>query len=222
MDDELQHGKYDPHRLIFHMCLVGVSICAIGISISLIAFFQQLGWDIFTLHVDALGDYLRSPLAFLFNVCLMLAGACFVLAMYGLHLVRYDRITSLLAASGALCGITVMLLGAYPFNDQPIHYMIMTGFICTSMLMFGVLFIYHFSRPHLCPGFLGVISFMGIIASILLLWEWELEPNRTSTLCQNVGFCYLAFLMWLHTFLTMLVAFGLAIMARRLVAATAH
>ncbi|MGI2258822.1 hypothetical protein [Shewanella sp. GXUN23E] len=219
MDDEIQHGKYDPHRLIFHMCLVGVSICVIGISISLIAFFQQLGWGIFGLHVDALGDYLRSPLAFLYNVCLLLAGACFVLAMYGLHLVRYDRFTSLLAASGALCGISVMLLGAYPFNDQPIHYMVVIGFICTSMLMFGVLFIYRFSRPQLCPGFLGVISLLGIIASILVLWE--LEPNRSSTLCADVGFCYLAFLMWSHTFLTMLVAVGLALMARRLVAAAA-
>ena len=218
-DEDLQHGKYDPHRLIFHMCLVGVSVCAIGMIVSLYAFFQQMGWGIFSLHVDALGDYLRSPLAFLYNVCLLLGGACFILAMYGLHLVRYDRMTSVLALSGMICGVTVMLLGVYPFNDQPAHHLVVMAFICSSMLMFGVLFLYRFSRPHICPSFLGIISMIGFLSSILVLWE--LEPNRQSSLCDNSKFCYLAAMMWTHTFATMLTAVGLAMMAKRLVEASA-
>ncbi|MCL2912503.1 hypothetical protein L2725_01675 [Shewanella corallii] len=217
-DEDIHHGKYDPHRLIFHMCLVGVSICALGMAATLYAFFQELGWGIFSLHVDALGDYLRSPLAFIYNVCLLLAGACFVLAMYGLHLVRYDRFTSLLALSGMLCGVTIMLLGVYPFNDQSAHHLVVIAFISSSMLMFGVLFLYRFARPQICPPLLGVISLVGFVSCLMVLWE--LEPNRQTSLCEDGKPCYLAMLMWTHTFATMLTGIGLAMMARRLIAAT--
>lgn len=213
--NEEQHGRYDPHRLIFHMCLVGVSICALGMTATLYAFFQELGWGISRLHVDALGDYLLSPLAFLYNVCLLLGGACFILAMYGLYLVKFDKFTMLLSLTGAICGISIMSLGIFPFNDQPMHHYAVIAFIYTSLLMFCTLFIYRFQRPQLCPLPLGIVSLIGLLSCILVLWE--IDPGRETTMCEQDGICSLALLMWVHTLMTMLTGIGLALMARRMI-----
>lgn len=214
-DDDIQHGQYDPHRLIFHMSLVGVVICALGILATMIALSNRIGWQIFNLHIDVLGDYLRSPLAYLYNVSLLLAGGCFVLAMLGLYLLRHNRFTLMLSLAGTTVGVGIMLLGVYPYNDTAAHHMAVTFFICTTMVLFSLLVLCRFSHPYLCSPGLWLASLLGIAASVLLLMELAPEALLQHQ-CPAYQWCYTALLMWWHTLMTMAAGIGLALMARRL------
>lgn len=220
LESEINQAQYDPHRLIFHMSLGGVFICLIGILLTVIALFQKIGLLIFFVHVDSLGDYLFSPLAYVYNVCLLLAGACFMSAMVGLYLLRYNSFILVLSISGGLTGALTSMLGIFPVNDAVAHHIIVVLFVCSTLIMFCLLVFCKFKYPKWCPLWLFVISILGVIETSLYLSQ--LDPTSVlHHVCMIPYFCALSSLAGLHTLLTLCGGIGLAMFAKKLLIASA-
>ena len=215
LESEINQAQYDPHRLIFHMSLGGVLICCVGIFFAVLALTQKIGWQIFFIHVDVLGDYLISPLAYVYNICLLLAGACFMLAMFGLYLLRYNRFSLILSLSGGVTGFFTSMLGIYPYNDTLAHHIAVVLFVCSTLVMFCLIVFCKIKYAKLCPKFLWIVSVIGIIVSTFYLIK--LNPNQViNHICPAPDFCQLASLAGLHTLLTLFGGIGLAMLAKNL------
>ncbi|QSX36519.1 MULTISPECIES: DUF998 domain-containing protein [Shewanella] len=216
-EERTGYGQYDPHRLVFHMSIGGVSICALGMFIALFGVFQQQGWETLNLRVDRLGDYLSSPMAYVYNISLLFAGVSFITAMLGLYNLRYNEFSRYLAIVGACAGLGIMLIGIYPYNDAMPHRLVSLFFVLSSLAMFVLLILTRINHKHLCNLPLFYVAIVGLLATLTLLAQ--IDPAtfdyRPCPVGQNP--CFLALSLWLHTAMTMLAGLGLALVARHLV-----
>lgn len=209
------NNQYDAHRLIFHMSIGGVLICALGLLVAVIGVYQDIGLNIINLRIDKLGDYLSSPLAYVYNIGLLFSGASFTLAMFGLYLLRYNTMTHYLALSGGCAGIGISLLGIYPYNDPTPHRLAAIFFIASTLIMFLLLVFTRRRYPWLCNFPLFIVSLLGVCFSITLFMQMD-SNSLDYRECTAGAFCYPAFNLWIHTLLTMLAGIGLAITAKNL------
>ncbi|MBT1443744.1 hypothetical protein KJI95_04285 [Shewanella sp. JM162201] len=218
MSDEQRtdFSEFDPHRLVFHMSIGGVMICAFGMSLSILAVLGDIGWQIINLRIDRLGDYLSSPLAYVYNICLLFAGASFVIAMLGLFSLRYNSFSRYIAIIGGCTGLSIMLLGIYPFNDPESHRLAAVFFLFCSLAMFLMLALTRRNHRELCSAPLCLTALMGLISCIGLLMQLDLNTLDYRPCGELTEFCPVAFAMWIHTSATMLAGIGLALMARTL------
>lgn len=215
--DKNDFGQFDPHRLVFHMSIGGVMICAFGAMLSIWSVIGTLGWDIINLRIDKLGDYLSSPLAYVYNICLLFAGASFVIAMLGLFSMKYNRFSRYISIIGGCTGLGIMLLGIYPFNDPVSHRMAALFFVTSSLAMFVLLILTRHNNKELCSIPLFVTAIVGLASSIGLLAQINPETLDYLPCGPLEEFCPVAFTMWIHTSATMLAGIGLALMARSLI-----
>ncbi|EDQ02085.1 hypothetical protein [Shewanella benthica] len=103
---------YDLHRLVVLMILVGAAVTSVGISISVWAEYQDIGMQVFFRRSDFLGDY--SPLAYVFNMSLIIAGSCILLAMYGLYLLKLGDFSHFLSITGSWVACLLCSLVSFP------------------------------------------------------------------------------------------------------------
>ncbi|WP_372871182.1 hypothetical protein [Shewanella sp.] len=215
--DKNDFGQFDPHRLVFHMSIGGVLICAFGAAVSFFAVFGNIGLDVLNLRIDKLGDYLSSPLAYVYNICLLFAGASFLIAMFGLFGIRYNNFSRYIAIIGGCTGLGIMLLGIYPINDPESHRLAALFFVTSSLAMFVLLIFTRRSNRELCSWPLCLIAIIGLIASIALLAQINPDTLDYAPCGPLSEFCPVAFTMWIHTSATMLAGIGLALVARSLI-----
>lgn len=218
---DTDHHQYDPHRLIFHMSLAGVLICAMGLCIALIAMFQHIGFDIINLRIDKLGDYVTSPYAYVYNIGLMCSGASFMLGMYGLYLLKFDRLSHALSIAGMSSGIGISLIGIFPYNDTFAHNLAALFFLLSTLAMFSLLVVAHKVSPRLCNRPLASVSMLGIILTSLLFAQ--IDPQTLDYVqCDPNVLCWPAITIWLHTVMTMFAGIGLALTAKAMANFAAH
>lgn len=215
--DSNDYGQFDPHRLVFHMSIGGVMICAFGAAVSIMSVLGTLGWQVINLRIDRLGDYLSSPLAYVYNICLLFAGASFVIAMLGLFSMRYNSFSRYIAIIGGCTGLGIMLLGIYPYNDPDSHRLAALVFVTSSLAMFVLLIFTRRNNQELCSLPMFFVALVGLASSIGLLAQIDPQTLDYMPCGPLEELCPVAMTMWIHTSATMLAGIGLALMARSLI-----
>ncbi|MBO2599672.1 MULTISPECIES: hypothetical protein [Shewanella] len=210
-----QYHKQDPQRLAFMMSLVGVSIAALGMASSFWAAYDNLGSAIFSMRMDRLGDYLSSPLAYVYNISLLLGGACFILAMGGLWWQKHSAAAGLLSRSGIAVGLGIVALGVFPYNELFAHQLAAIFFIASTLVMFTLCCYCFVSHRALCNLPLCLFSLLGIMSAIGLLSQLQ-WPSMNYASCSVQTLCPSVWFMWLHSIATVFAGLSLSATVYRL------
>ncbi|MCE9679315.1 DUF998 domain-containing protein [Shewanella sp. AS1] len=215
--------NYDFHRMVVIAILAGAFISALGISITFMAKFAQIGPLVFNQRPDYLGNYIDSPLAYIFNMGLIVAGLCILLAMYGLQQLRLAEIGKYIAMSGYLVGMFVILIGIYPINYLFEHRLFSTGFLIATLLLYVLTLCARLNHKQLCSRPLFVVSLLGFLAaaSLTALLDWQTLDFYPCP-HQSQRFCLVSFVMWCQTSLVVIWCITLAIGIKKLARQSYH
>ncbi|WP_223292993.1 MULTISPECIES: DUF998 domain-containing protein [Shewanella] len=209
--------QYDLHRLVILMILVGASVTSIGISISVWAEYQNIGFQVFFRRSDFLGDYIHSPLAYVFNMSLIIAGSCILLAMYGLYLLKLGDFSHFLSITGSWVGLSIILIGVFPINFLDEHRLVSTSFLLATFVLHLFTISTRFTHKEICSKPLFILAIFGFISATGLIYQLDWSTlDFTPCLHQNGEVCWVAINMWLQTNITMLWCVMLALNIRKI------
>ncbi|MFT5704644.1 MAG: hypothetical protein ACI8SK_000592 [Shewanella sp.] len=213
--------RYDLHRLVVLLILVGAFISATGISISVWAEYQQIGVDVFFRRADFLGNYIHSPLAYIYNLSLVIAGSCILLSMYGLYRLKLGYYSHYIAVAGFWVGLSIILIGVYPINYLDEHRLVSTSFLVGTFVLFLLTNIMRFIHKDVCSNTLFTVSIFGFISATGLLYQLDWQTLDFFP-CNHLHkkFCWVAFNMWFQTSITMLWCVILALTIKKLASNT--
>ncbi|MCH1926630.1 hypothetical protein L9G74_17565 [Shewanella sp. C32] len=204
----------DLTRFAYYFAVIGVAIAVLGIFVSVFAAFHFHGIDAINMRIDKLGDYLSSPMAFVFNISLLLCGGFFALAMSVLIGQKYSVSTNILALFGIITGAGLVVAGLYPFNELRPHQIGELIYVSGSILVFSMLLLNLFRCRTLCGPITGALSFCGLVAGLwLMLHVNSVDLNYHP--CSRF-YCALYPVMWLHSFMAILVALSMGSTVLRL------
>ncbi len=208
------HINYDLHRMVIFAILAGAVISALGVSITLAAKYVELGIIALNHRPDQLGDYINSPLAYIFNMGQMLAGLCMLLAMYGLQQLKLGDFSRYIAIAGFIVGLTIILMGIYPINYLKEHRLFSTGFLLATIVLYLLSLSARINNQPLCPLPLFIISLLGLLSAsaltLMLNWNTLDFDTCSHTFSQP---CVVAMIMWcqIHFIMLWCASFALTI-----------
>ncbi|MDX1279591.1 DUF998 domain-containing protein [Shewanella colwelliana] len=212
-----QHINYDLHRMVVFTILAGALASALGISISLFAKFQEIGLATFSQRPDFLGNYVNSPLAYIFNMGLIMAGSCILLAMYGLMQLKLGHFGNYISIAGIWVGVSIILIGIYPINYLFEHRLYSTSFLVGTIALYFLTMCARVNHKVAFPTPLFIVSALGFICACTLatLLNWstlDFDP------CQHPADmpCMVAIVMWCQTNLVMVWCIMLALTVNKL------
>lgn len=208
---------YDLHRLVVLMILVGACVTSTGISISVWAEYQNIGMQVFFRRSDFLGDYIHSPLAYVFNMSLITAGSCILLAMYGLFLLKLGDFSHFLSITGSWVGLSIILIGVFPINYLYEHRLVSTSFLLATFVLHLFTMSTRFTHKEICSKPLFILAIFGFISAVGLIYQlnWSILDFDACT-HQDGEICWVAMNMWLQTNITMLWCVLLALNIRKI------
>jgi len=207
---------YDLHRLITWLIVGAAFLSAAGVSIAIYAEYQTIGIQALSMRADFLGDYINSPLAYVFNLGLLAAGICMLISMAGLYLLKLDTFSQYIALTGAWVGTSVILMGIFPINFLSMHRLVSTSYLLSTLSLHFLVIIAGIVPKLICPRplfYLSLISFISAV-SLSLQLDWTLldfPPCEPQT-----HFCSVSANMWLQTNLNIIWCLSLAFAMRRL------
>ncbi len=208
---------YDLHRLVVLMILVGACVTSIGISITVWAEYQNIGMQVFFRRSDFLGDYMHSPLAYVFNMSLIIAGSCILLAMYGLYLLKLGDFSHYLSIAGSWVGISIILIGVFPINYLDEHRLVSTSFLLGTFVLHLFTITSRFNHKEICSLPLFILAIFGFISASGLIYQLDWSTLDFSPCQHDKGeFCWVALNMWTQTNITMIWCVLLALNIRKL------
>lgn len=213
--DTLYSNSYDLHRLVVTMTLLAALVSALGVSAALIAQILQSGLQPLFERVDFLGDYINSPLAFVFNIAQLAAGFCMLMAMLGLYLLKFDIYSNYLAVVGSWVGLTIILMGIFPINYLEEHRLVSTAFLIGTFILHSLCILARINKQSLCPNPMFILSILGLISSsgLIIQLDWSILDFYP---CDHKmgGFCWVALNMWLQVNVIVLWCVSLAVTVR--------
>lgn len=213
---ELEPGHFDLHKLITVLIFAGALVSVFAVSTAVFVAYQQMGTAVFSLRADHLGDYIHSPLAYVFNIGLLAAGCCMMLSMAGLYLLKLNSFSQYMALAGAWVGISICLMGIFPINYLAMHRLVSTGYLLGSLVLHALTMVAGFNRRFYCPKPLCFISCLTLVSAITLATEldwYSLDFPQCDTASQT---CIVAPLMWAMTNLTIIWCLTLALAMRKM------
>ncbi|GGI70661.1 hypothetical protein [Shewanella gelidii] len=181
----MKSQHFDLHRLVVIMTLLSALVGEVGICIALGAEYLENGIQALYTRVDMLGDYVNSELAIVFNISMLAAGSCMLLAMYGLFLLKQGAYSSIVACLGFLVGFSTVLMGVFPINYTVLHKFISLAFLLSTMCLYGLCIIAKFNHQSLCALPMFILSIIGFTASIIVLSQYD-WATLDVTPCQHV------------------------------------
>lgn len=210
-------SRYDLQRLVVLMILAGAFISAAGISISIWAKYLVIGTEVFVRRADFLGDYIHSPLAYIYNLSLVIAGSCILLSMYGLFKLRLGNYSHYVAVAGFWVGLSIILIGVFPINYLDEHRLVSTSFLLGTFVLHLLTISMRINHKDICPNILFILSFAGFISASGLIYQLDWK-TLDFTACNHVqgSICWVALNMWFQTSITMIWCIVLAITVRNL------
>ena len=209
--------NYDFHRMVIFTTLAGAIVSSLGLGISLIAKYMQIGSLVFNQRPDFLGNYMDSPLAYIFNMGLILAGLCILLAMYGLQQLRLGHFGNYISIAGFAVGAFIILIGIYPINYLFEHRLFSTGFLVTTLLLYFLTLCARLNHKEICPPPLFGVSLLGFISasSLALMLNWNIL-DFSPCAHQETEICAVSLVMWCQTNLVMIWCITLALTIKNL------
>lgn len=214
--DTLYSNSYDLHRLVVTMTLLAALVSALGVSAALIAQIQQSGLQPLFERADFLGDYINSPLAFVFNIAQLAAGFCMLMAMLGLYLLKFDIYSNYLAVVGSWVGLSIILMGIFPINYLEEHRLVSTGFLIGTFILHALCIIARINKQSLCPNPMFILSILGLISASGLIIQLDWSTLDFYPCDHGLGdFCWVALNMWLQVNVIVLWCVTLAVTVSR-------
>lgn len=216
MNPQHEPSFYDLHRLITWLIVGAALLSATGVIIALYAEYQVVGTPALFMRADFLGDYINSPLAYVFNLGLLAAGICMLVSMAGLYLLKLDTFSQYIALTGAWVGTSVILMGIFPINFLTMHRLVSTSYLLSTLTLHALVIIAGVVPKLICPRplfYLSLLSFISAVSlSLQLDWsQLDFPPCETGN-----HFCFIAANMWLQTNLNIIWCLSLAFAMRRL------
>ncbi|MFB2651443.1 hypothetical protein [Shewanella seohaensis] len=216
MNPQHEPSFYDLHRLITWLIVGAALLSATGVIIALYAEYQVVGTSALFMRADFLGDYINSPLAYVFNLGLLAAGICMLISMAGLYLLKLDSFSQYIALTGAWVGTSVILMGIFPINFLTMHRLVSTSYLLSTLTLHTLVIIAGIVPKLICPRplfYLSLLSFISAVClSLQLDWsQLDFPPCETDN-----HFCFVAANMWLQTNLNIIWCISLAFAMRRL------
>uniref|UniRef100_Q0HY53 Uncharacterized protein n=1 Tax=Shewanella sp. (strain MR-7) TaxID=60481 RepID=Q0HY53_SHESR len=216
MNPQHEPSFYDLHRLITWLIVGTALLSATGVIIALYGEYQVVGTAALFMRADFLGDYINSPLAYVFNLGLLAAGICMLLSMAGLYLLKLDSFSQYIALTGAWVGTSVILMGIFPINFLTMHRLVSTSYLLSTLTLHALVIIAGIVPKLICPRplfYLSLLSFISAVClSLQLDWsQLDFPPCETDN-----HFCFVAANMWLQTNLNIIWCISLAFAMRRL------
>ncbi|RTR40226.1 hypothetical protein EKG38_05790 [Shewanella canadensis] len=208
---------YDLHRLVIWMILSGALVTSVGISISVWAEYQRIGIEVFFRRADLLGDYIHSPLAYVYNMALISAGSCILLAMYGLYQLKLGDFSHYLSLSGFWVGLSIILIGVFPINYLDEHRLASTSFLIGTFVLHLLTIATRINHKEICSNSLFVLAIFGFISASGLIYQldWS-QLDFKPCPHDKLEICWVALNMWFQTNVTMLWCILLALNVRKL------
>lgn len=208
---------YDLHRLVIWMILAGALVTSVGLSISVWAEYQRIGVEVFFRRADLLGDYIYSPLAYVYNMSLISAGSCILLAMYGLYQLKLGDFSHYLSLSGSWVGLSIILIGVFPINYLYEHRLVSTSFLIGTFVLHLLTITTRINHKEICSKPLFILAVLGFISASGLIYQldWSLLDFKP---CPHgkIEICWVSLNMWFQTNVTMLWCVLLALNVRKL------
>ncbi|MFB2641671.1 hypothetical protein ACE02D_05150 [Shewanella bicestrii] len=216
MNPQHEPSFYDLHRLITWLIVGAALLSATGVIIALYAEYQVVGTAALFMRADFLGDYINSPLAYVFNLGLLAAGICMLISMAGLYLLKLDSFSQYIALTGAWVGTSVILMGIFPINFLTMHRLVSTSYLLSTLTLHALVIIAGIMPKLICPRplfYLSLFSFISAVClSLQLDWsQLDFPPCETAN-----HVCVVAANMWLQTNLNIIWCISLAFAMRRL------
>jgi len=216
-DLNVHSTHYDLHRLVIWMILAGALLTAVGISISVWAEYQRIGVEVFFRRADLLGDYIHSPLAYVYNMSLISAGSCILLAMYGLYQLKLGDFSHYLSLSGFWVGLSIILIGVFPINYLDEHRLVSTSFLIGTFVLHLLTITTRINHREVCSNPLFVLAILGLISASGLIYQldWD-QLDFKPCPHDKLEICWVSLNMWFQTNVTMLWCVLLAFNVRKL------
>lgn len=207
---------YDLHRLITCLIVGAALLSAIGVIVALYAQYQTTGLSALFIRADFLGNYIHSPLAYVFNLGLLAAGICILLSMAGLHLLKLDTFSQYIALTGAWVGTSVILMGIFPINFLTMHRLVSTSYLLGTLTLHALVIIAGIVPKLICPRPLFYLSLLSFISAVSLSLQLDWRQLDFPACETNSHFCLVSANMWLQTNLNIIWCLSLAFAMRRL------
>ena len=191
---------YDLHLMIIFMSLATALISGLGISTALIAEVSRLGVSPLSIRADTLGDYMTSPLAIVYNMGLVIGGACLMLSMLARYYVFEDFFSRTITVTGAVLGVLIVLIGIFPINFLEQHRFFSTGYLICTFILHSFCFIDYFRKNSPLSTFLFGFNVVGLIFSVALMYllNWSTLDFDPCTHQLN-DTCWVSIVMWVLT-----------------------
>ncbi|QIR13559.1 DUF998 domain-containing protein [Shewanella aestuarii] len=179
------------------MSIAAACIASVGVLSALIALLDQLQGSFLSIRPDTLGDYMNSPLAVVFNLSLLAAGACFFFCAMAIYYTFEDPFSRAIALVGAMVGFSIALLGIFPINYLDWHRKVSTIYLlCSALLHFLSILNYFRPKNTMTRAEFG-LSLLSLIMSLSLIFmlDWrvlDFPPCNESF----DHFCWVATCMW--------------------------
>ncbi len=216
MNPQHEPSFYDLHRLITWLIVGAAMLSATGVIIALYAEYQVVGTAALFMRADFLGDYINSPLAYVFNLGLLAAGICMLISMAGLYLLKLDSFSQYIALTGAWVGTSVILMGIFPINFLTMHRLVSTSYLLSTLTLHALVIIAGIVPKLICPRPLFYLSLLSFISAVCLSLQLDWSQLDFPPCETNNHFCFVAANMWLQTNLNIIWCISLAFAMRRL------
>ena len=217
-DLAVKFPNYDLHLVIVFMSLAAAVICMVGVGGTLL--FESNGFNLKMINIraDSLGDYLNSTFALIYNLSLLAAGSCIILAMLAIYFTFTDRLSRSIAIVGAAVGLCIILMGVFPINILEWHRRVSTLYlICTLVL--HCLCVVDFFKPKgtMSKGVFG-LSLIAIASATVMLFllDWTTYDFPPCEHLDN-SICVVSLSMWILTQSTILWCVGLGLEMRKVI-----
>ncbi|MBQ4890526.1 hypothetical protein A9267_13815 [Shewanella sp. UCD-FRSSP16_17] len=201
MSSSIESNKhYDLHLMIIFMSLATAVISGLGIGTALIAEVARLGVSPLSIRADTLGDYMTSPLAIVYNMGLVIGGACLMLSMLARYYVFEDFYSRTITVTGATLGVLIVLIGIFPINFLEQHRFFSTGYLICTFVLHSFCFIDYFRKSSSLSASLFAFNIIGLIFSVALMYllNWStLDFDPCSHKAHEI--CWVSLVMWVLT-----------------------
>ncbi|MGI2258823.1 hypothetical protein [Shewanella sp. GXUN23E] len=212
-------GQYDLHHLIIFLMLTGAFVATAGLVLTVDYEYQRIGLKVFSLRANQLGDYRLSEMAYVINGSTLSYGMCTLLGMFGLYQLRLDRLSKLMALTGAWMGLSILLMGIYPLNYLTEHRFWSTNMLLSCLLICLVTIVGWLSHKCYCTRGMTVVSILLFLVSFSILLQVDLRTLRLLPCDQLMEphFCATAMNSWAMSILSVIWDVLLALNMRKLV-----
>ncbi|NKF49313.1 hypothetical protein G3R49_01800 [Shewanella sp. WXL01] len=182
------------------MSLFTAVICTAGVGATLYVETNGLTLETINTRPDTFGNYLTSSFAIVFNMSLLSAGFCLMLAMLGVYFTFNDSLNRYIAVTGAIVGLSILLMGVFPINFIDWHRKVSTLYMLSSFSLHLLCIPNFFITKSTISKKVLALSTFGVLCtlSLMLQIDWSVLDFPPCAHADN-SICTVSLSMWLLT-----------------------